>query len=271
MCAEASGALLLLADRIHADYTRAKKIEAVLDYDDLILKAARTCCRAPAPRPGCCSRSTAASTTSSSTRRRTPTPSNGRSSSGWRRSSSPASAQARALRTLFAVGDEKQSIYSFQGADPVRFGAVGRAFRAKALAAELAWHEVPLNALVPLDRARALRRSTPCLPAPPARMASASTAPAIIAALRLPQGRGRALVELWQPETEAKPDASPPFEPWDEGGGTDARGRGAVPAHRQADHVLARRWRGAGLGRAAGAPRRHSRSWSAAAIRSPRR
>ena len=30
------------------------------------------------------------------------------------------------LRTLFAVGDEKQSIYSFQGADPSRFGAVGR-------------------------------------------------------------------------------------------------------------------------------------------------
>jgi SAM-dependent methyltransferase len=38
------------------------------------------------------------------------------------------------LRTLFAVGDEKQSIYSFQGADPVRFGTVGRAFRAKATA-----------------------------------------------------------------------------------------------------------------------------------------
>ncbi len=49
------------------------------------------------------------------------------------------------LRTLFAVGDEKQSIYSFQGADPMRFGAVGRDFRIRVRAAELIWNEVPLN------------------------------------------------------------------------------------------------------------------------------
>ncbi len=44
------------------------------------------------------------------------------------------------LRTLFAVGDEKQSIYSFQGANPARFGEVGRAFkqRAEALGLDLA-------------------------------------------------------------------------------------------------------------------------------------
>jgi len=35
-------------------------------------------------------------------------------------------------RTLFAVGDEKQSIYSFQGADPTLFGSEGEAFRLKA-------------------------------------------------------------------------------------------------------------------------------------------
>jgi ATP-dependent helicase/nuclease subunit A len=38
-------------------------------------------------------------------------------------------------RTLFAVGDEKQSIYSFQGADPALFGEERRAFQAKARAA----------------------------------------------------------------------------------------------------------------------------------------
>jgi ATP-dependent helicase/nuclease subunit A len=33
-----------------------------------------------------------------------------------------------ALRTVFVVGDEKQSIYSFQGADPAAFGAMRQAF-----------------------------------------------------------------------------------------------------------------------------------------------
>ena len=33
-------------------------------------------------------------------------------------------------RTLFAVGDEKQSIYSFQGAAPTMFAAHGRGVRA---------------------------------------------------------------------------------------------------------------------------------------------
>jgi ATP-dependent helicase/nuclease subunit A len=34
-------------------------------------------------------------------------------------------------RTLFAVGDEKQSIYSFQGANPKLFGDTGDAMRGK--------------------------------------------------------------------------------------------------------------------------------------------
>jgi ATP-dependent helicase/nuclease subunit A len=37
-CAEASAAVLLLADTIQAEYDRAKESQAVLDYDDLIFK-----------------------------------------------------------------------------------------------------------------------------------------------------------------------------------------------------------------------------------------
>ena len=37
-------------------------------------------------------------------------------------------------RTIFAVGDEKQSIFSFQGAEPAMFGSVGRKTRIEALA-----------------------------------------------------------------------------------------------------------------------------------------
>ncbi|MGH6762172.1 MAG: double-strand break repair helicase AddA [Phyllobacterium sp.] len=48
-------------------------------------------------------------------------------------------------RTLFAVGDEKQSIYSFQGALPEEFAGVGRATRSKAEDAELTFENVKLN------------------------------------------------------------------------------------------------------------------------------
>ncbi len=48
-------------------------------------------------------------------------------------------------RTVFAVGDEKQSIYGFQGAAPKMFAAVGASFEAMAKAASLAFTRVPLT------------------------------------------------------------------------------------------------------------------------------
>ena len=55
---------------------------------------------------------------------------------------------ARELRrTLFAVGDEKQSIYSFQGADPASFGTAGDEIAGKARDAfgEGGFEKVPLT------------------------------------------------------------------------------------------------------------------------------
>lgn len=43
------------------------------------------------------------------------------------------------IRTLFVVGDRKQSIYSFQGADPENFLAVGQTFELGAADAKLDW------------------------------------------------------------------------------------------------------------------------------------
>lgn len=50
-------------------------------------------------------------------------------------------------RTLFAVGDEKQSIYSFQGADPSAFAAMRDHFAEHAAAARETWNavEMPLS------------------------------------------------------------------------------------------------------------------------------
>ncbi len=48
-------------------------------------------------------------------------------------------------RTVFAVGDRKQSIYSFQGAAPEAFDAVHAETRDQVLAAEQRWDDVPMN------------------------------------------------------------------------------------------------------------------------------
>ena len=48
------------------------------------------------------------------------------------------------LRTIFAVGDEKQSIFSFQGADPSQFDINRRHFAEMIAGAEQQLHEVPL-------------------------------------------------------------------------------------------------------------------------------
>ncbi len=54
-------------------------------------------------------------------------------------------AQGDTPRTLFAVGDEKQSIYSFQGAAPDAFDEQRRYFERKANDAQLPWQNITLN------------------------------------------------------------------------------------------------------------------------------
>ncbi|MBO6783879.1 MAG: double-strand break repair helicase AddA [Alphaproteobacteria bacterium] len=49
------------------------------------------------------------------------------------------------LRSVFAVGDVKQSIYSFQGAEPRRFMEMRARLSERALAAERRWSDVELN------------------------------------------------------------------------------------------------------------------------------
>ncbi|HYA81600.1 MAG TPA: UvrD-helicase domain-containing protein, partial [Methylocystis sp.] len=51
----------------------------------------------------------------------------------------------RRRRSFFAVGDEKQSIFSFQGAAPKKFDEMRRAFKRRFDAAEMAFEQVPLH------------------------------------------------------------------------------------------------------------------------------
>ena len=116
-------------------------------------------------------------------------------------------------RSVFAVGDEKQSIYSFQGAEPKMFAETGRRFEARAQAAEQAFEAVPLllsfRTVAPLlkavDRVFNDHAQTPGL--------SASGEAIRHLALRTQQA---GLFELWEPEVPEDVTAAPAFAPLEE-------------------------------------------------------
>jgi ATP-dependent helicase/nuclease subunit A len=130
-------------------------------------------------------------------------------------------------RTIFAVGDEKQSIYSFQGADPKMFAEAGERFARLARDAGLVWK--------PIELTMSFRTVAPVLAAVDAVFADAATTPGLTAggppqkhhAIRL----GHAgLVEIWPTET---PDELTPADPWAPLSDTSERS----PANRLAERI----------------------------------
>lgn len=146
-------------------------------------------------------------------------------------------------RTLFAVGDEKQSIYSFQGARPEEFARMGNLFRQRAQAARVTWQDIPLTlsfrtvapVLQAVDRVFADHRQTPGLTAQPhdASRARSDVAPVRHAAHRI----GHAgLVEVWPVE---KAEKAGQYDPWgtDEGEASDETPPAVRVANRIADRI----------------------------------
>jgi ATP-dependent helicase/nuclease subunit A len=140
-----TAALARLADQVIGRYQAAKAETGTLDYNDLILKAASLLSRADAaawvqykldegldhilvdeaqdtsPKQWEIVRALA-----------------GDFFAGY-------GARGQTVRTFFAVGDEKQSIYSFQGAAPHLFGKTKHALRAEVTSAGAAFHDLQLN------------------------------------------------------------------------------------------------------------------------------
>ncbi|MDB5424868.1 MAG: helicase, UvrD/Rep family, partial [Phenylobacterium sp.] len=99
-------------------------------------------------------------------------------------------------RTLFVVGDDKQSIYSFQGADPARLNDETRRYLADIAAAELQGRAVPLIA--------SWRSTVEVLEFVDA-IFTAGVPPGITALSHIPMRTGqRGCVDLWPLEREAK-------------------------------------------------------------------
>ncbi|HEX2843413.1 double-strand break repair helicase AddA [Hyphomicrobium sp.] len=190
---EATMALVRLADAVQQRYTDAKVRRAALDFEDLIARTKNLL----------------------STRESAEwvlykldngldhilvDESQDTSPSQWRVVEAMANeffsgdnARAETVRTLFAVGDEKQSIYSFQGAAPEMFSAMGDRFADIGKNANVTWRQIPLTlsfrtvapVLQAVDRVFADTQRTP------------GVTPAPHAAKRAGQG---GVVEIWPTE-----------------------------------------------------------------------
>ena len=212
---EATVALLLLADAVMTEYQKAKARRTALDFDDLIAKAATLL--------GQGRDSGQASATQwvlfkldggldhvlvDEAQDTSPTQ--------WSVIEALAqefftdSAGRDTQRTLFAVGDEKQSIYGFQGAAPEMFKAMGDKFHRDATEVGHPLEKVPLNL--------SFRTTAPVLGAVDAVFADPTRTPglsAIAEPIRHVAHRiGHAgVVEVWpteRPEDAAKSDTWEP-------------------------------------------------------------
>ena len=112
-------------------------------------------------------------------------------------------------RTRFAVGDPKQSIYSFQGAEPREFAVTRAAWIGEARAADMAFEDVGLT--LSFRSTRAVLRAVDAVFAVPDHFAGLSfdeTAPGTVHESARPGARGT--MEVWpvsEPAEEAEPDA----------------------------------------------------------------
>ncbi|MGL4397454.1 MAG: double-strand break repair helicase AddA [Hyphomicrobium sp.] len=132
-------------------------------------------------------------------------------------------------RTMFAVGDEKQSIYSFQGAEPEKFAAMGRHFSSLAQSAGATWRPLPLNL--------SFRSVQAVLDAVDETFANAGRTPGLTAdagAIEHIASRfgDHGLVEIWPTETAADSEAADPWSPL-----ADSAER--APANRLAERIAA--------------------------------
>ena len=113
-------------------------------------------------------------------------------------------------RSIFAVGDEKQSIFSFQGAAPEKFADMARHFAARHRDAELAFRHCKFqfsfrsgtNVLGAVDTVFAAPEIFPSI---------TSDADGVPPHIALP-GKAPGLVEIWPPIAAAPP---PEIEAWD--------------------------------------------------------
>ena len=136
-------AALTLIDAVRREYARAKRVRGLLDYDDLILETRNLLARADAAQwvlyklDGGIDHVLIDEAQDTS-------PEQWEIVQALTGEFFAGAGRGPSLRTIFAVGDEKQSIFSFQGADPSQFDRNRRHFEALAHEAGAVFLNQPL-------------------------------------------------------------------------------------------------------------------------------
>ncbi len=141
--AEATEAVFHLADAILADFERTKRSRALLDYDDLISQTRRLLHESDMA-PWVLFKLDGGIDHILVDEAQDTSPEQWDVIAALTEEFLSGLGARERRRTIFAVGDEKQSIFSFQGADPARFEEMHRHFEKRVKAAELAWSPVRL-------------------------------------------------------------------------------------------------------------------------------
>ncbi len=142
--AEATAALLALGGALLDSYAERKAQRAVMDYDDLIL-AARALLARPGVAPWVLFKLDGGIDHVLIDEAQDTNPDQWAVVGALTGEFFAGEGARAAIRTVFAVGDAKQSIYSFQRADPRAFEEMRRHFAQLAAGAERVWREVPLD------------------------------------------------------------------------------------------------------------------------------
>ena len=140
----ATEAILILAEAIFDHYERRKRAIGALDYDDLILAAVKLL-QEPGSAPWVLYKLDGGLDHILVDEAQDTNPEQWAVVTALVAEFFAGAGAREAVRTVFAVGDPKQSIFSFQRADPARFAATRETLETAAHAADLDWASVALD------------------------------------------------------------------------------------------------------------------------------
>ena len=208
--AEATGALLTIGDALLAAYGRRKRARALMDYDDLIL-AARDLLARDGVAPWVLYKLDGGIDHVLIDEAQDTNPDQWAVVAALTEEFFAGRGARETVRTVFAVGDAKQSIYSFQRADPRAFEDMRALFARHVPAADLAWREVALQ--MSFRSTKAVLESVDAVFADGGPGADGVAAPGEDIrhiAFRKDQA---GLVEVWPPVEPRAIDDPPPWKP----------------------------------------------------------
>ncbi len=211
--AEATGALLGFAEALLAVYTRLKGSRALLDYDDLIL-AARDLLEREGVAPWVLFKLDGGLDHILIDEAQDTNPEQWqvieRLAEEFFSGQGARPGPREPVRTVFAVGDEKQSIFSFQRADPREFARLREHFRRRVEAAAQTWRQVRLDISF-RSTAAVLRAVDGVFARDEARDGVAFDPGVAIRHFSFRRGQG-GLVELWPPVRPEEPKEQAPWQ-----------------------------------------------------------